>query len=104
MFIQEALPSCGLDHNPIILQPFLPLSGPRPFWSNLMWLETPGFVEKVKYWWEDYKVEGTASFIIAKKLKHIKRKILEWRKKSLGELSLEKTFVFKRLIAYGRRR
>jgi hypothetical protein len=37
-----------------------------------MWLKVPGFVDMVQGWWSRYSYSGSASFILAKKMKALK--------------------------------
>ena len=37
-----------------------------------MWLKADGFVERVRGWWNSYAVSGSASSIMANKLKALK--------------------------------
>lgn len=53
MFIQEAFPNSASNHIPIILRPYCMPYVPCPFRFELMWLEVLGFVDKVKWWWEE---------------------------------------------------
>lgn len=72
----EALPNPGSDHIPIILRAIYPCSGPRPFKFEAMWLELPDFKDLLKKWWSEIVVKGTASFMLAHKLKCIKERIV----------------------------
>lgn len=60
---QEALPNVGSDHVPILLRADPISYGPRPFRFELMCLEVLGFKDKLKMWWEEMSIEGTAGFI-----------------------------------------
>lgn len=56
--IQEVLPKMTSEHNPIILRQDSNLSLPCPFRFELMWLEIPGFIDRIKSWWVEIQVEG----------------------------------------------
>lgn len=90
MFIQEVLPSPVSDHIPILVQPSFSYASSRPFRFELMWLKIPGFVEKVKLWWKEFVVEGSASFLFVQKLKHLKEKIVKWKNEVFGEIESRK--------------
>lgn len=57
-----------------------------------MWLEIPGFKEKLQNWWEKCIVEGTPrpSYKFEVKLKMLKDCILKWKKKEFGEIEERK--------------
>ena len=43
-----------------------------------MWLKAEGFVDLVKQWWDSYVFQGTASFVLARKLKALKLDLKKW--------------------------
>lgn len=49
-------------------------------------MEIPGFKEKISSWWEEMRVEGSASFIFGEKLKILKEKVIQWKRKEFGGL------------------
>ena len=55
-----------------------------------MWLSAEGFWEQVKDWWEGYKVMGSASCVLAKKLKLLKQDLKQWNKEVFGHLENKK--------------
>lgn len=56
-----------------------------------MWLDIPGFTEKVNEWWKERVEEGSASFMFAQKLKALKERIVKWRKEQFRGLESKKT-------------
>lgn len=62
----------------------------RLFHFKLMWLEVPGFLDKIKGWWEDCIVEGSASFRFAQNLKLLKTGISKWKKEEFGGIESRK--------------
>uniref|UniRef100_A0A2N9G874 Reverse transcriptase domain-containing protein n=1 Tax=Fagus sylvatica TaxID=28930 RepID=A0A2N9G874_FAGSY len=62
------------------------LRGKRPFRFENMWLQAEGFGEMVRGWWESYQVDGTPSFILAKKLKALKLDLKKWNEKVFGNV------------------
>lgn len=87
---QETLPNLGSDHTSIILRSLGQSYARRPFRFDLMWLEVPGFIEKVKEWWEAEVEEGSTSFMLGQHLKLLKEKICRWRKQEFGEIEVRK--------------
>lgn len=51
-----------------------------------MWLEEKEFLELIKEWWKEFRVDGWAGFKLATKLKLLKGKIKEWQLITLGTL------------------
>jgi hypothetical protein len=43
-----------------------------------MWLQSEGFVDQVKRWWDSYYVEGNPSYVMARKLKALKVDLKKW--------------------------
>ena len=60
------------DHWPLLLECGGMRRGPSPFRFENMWLSVEGFREQVKEWWDGYKVRGSLSCVLAKKLKLLK--------------------------------
>ncbi|OVA16891.1 hypothetical protein BVC80_9049g17 [Macleaya cordata] len=51
-----------------------------------MWFEAPGFLEKLKEWWESIQISGSPSWILWHKLKLLKDKIKDWLKSDFRKL------------------
>lgn len=99
IFSQEALPNPSSNHIPILLRmEGLPL-GPLPFRFDPMWLEVPGFREKIRKWWEDMIVEGSAGFVFGQKLKLLKEKIVQWKNEEFGGIEKRKQACLQTLAA-----
>ena len=79
--VQKRPPKLLSDHFPILLESGKFLRGKRPFRFENMWLQAEGFGEMVRGWWESYQVDGTPSFILAKKLKALKLDLKKWNEK-----------------------
>lgn len=69
-FSQEALLGSGSDHIHIFLRSNTTHAGPFKF--EFMWLEVPGFKDLLEKWWEEFVVEGYASYRFGQKLKLLK--------------------------------
>jgi hypothetical protein len=77
LFQKKLLRLCS-DHALILLDCGCLVGGKRPFKFENMWLKEEGFVERVRRWWGSYSFSGNSSFILAKKLKALKRDIKNW--------------------------
>ncbi|KAH0644226.1 hypothetical protein KY284_032110 [Solanum tuberosum] len=85
---QLALPKVTSDHRPIVLESGDWSANPSYFKFENTWLQHDGFTEKVKEWWQSYNVNGTPDYILAQKLKHLKRDISKWQNEdSRGKIS-----------------
>ncbi|XP_057425669.1 uncharacterized protein LOC130719035 [Lotus japonicus] len=63
--------------------------GPKPFYYFNHWVLEDGFQELVRDWWDSAIVEGWSGFVLQSKLKGLRVKIREWRKKK-GSWGVEK--------------
>nr|XP_009767855.1 PREDICTED: uncharacterized protein LOC104218933 [Nicotiana sylvestris]XP_016468821.1 PREDICTED: uncharacterized protein LOC107791296 [Nicotiana tabacum] len=61
------------------------------------WLQTDGFTDRVRHWWNSFSCEGSPDFILAFKLKTLKGKLKEWSRTLQGNLELQKTNVLNQL-------
>jgi hypothetical protein len=52
----------------------------RHFKFENMWLQSEGFVERVKTWWGSYNYQGVPSCVLAQKLKALKYDLKKWNK------------------------
>ena len=64
-----------------------------------MWLKAEGFLDKVKFWWENYHFQGTPSFILAQKLTALKSDLKQWNESDLGNISVKKQHLWSKLNA-----
>jgi hypothetical protein len=74
------------DHAPIILLQGCLQNRKSSFKFENMWLKEEGFVDKVRNWWDSFSFTGSASFILAKKLKALKGEIKRWNLEVLGNV------------------
>jgi hypothetical protein len=51
-----------------------------------MWLKSDGFVDQVKIWWLSYVFSGLPSYILANKLKALKK----WNEEVFGDVAKKK--------------
>ncbi|RVW72233.1 hypothetical protein CK203_054933 [Vitis vinifera] len=63
---------------------------PFPFRFENMWLKVEGIKELMKSWWEGVSFNGSASFMMAEKIKVLKVKLKEWNRDSFGRIELRK--------------
>ncbi|XP_047268842.1 uncharacterized protein LOC124898822 [Capsicum annuum] len=77
---QTLLPRLGSDHNPILFT-----CGDWAFKKSYFkfenwWLEIEGFKDKVKVWWNSFPGKGRPAYILANKLKLLKKELTQWSK------------------------
>jgi hypothetical protein len=85
--VQRRIPRLLSDHFPIMLESSQFHRGNRPFRFENMWLKAEGFGELVQGWWDSYQIEGTPSFILAKKLKALKSDLKKWNDEVFGNVA-----------------
>lgn len=74
-------------HNPIILSCGT-WTGKRSYFKfENMWLKEDGFVVMVQQWWNSINVVGSASFVLANKLKPLQDKLKLWNVETFGNLN-----------------
>ncbi|XP_041015022.1 uncharacterized protein LOC121257839 [Juglans microcarpa x Juglans regia] len=95
---QKRLPSINSDHLPILLDCSGIRGGRRYFKFENMWLKSEGFVERVRQWWSSYQLQGTPSFVLAGKLKALKRDLKLWNMQSFGDLRENKKGKLKEIL------
>jgi len=61
------------------------------------WLQTEGFKEKIKTWWESFPSTGSPNFVLISKLRALKIKLKEWSKSTQGNLGTQKQLVLTQL-------
>ena len=62
-----------------------------------MWLEEKSFVEKIKRWWKNCEVNGSAGLRLLITLKKLKEEIKEWNKNHLGDIRCAKTGILEEI-------
>lgn len=96
---QMTLQRLTSDHVPISLQ-----CGPWDqnksyFKFENWWLNTEGFVDRVKAWWLSFTFLGKPDYLLACKLKALKGKLKEWSREEKGNLSLQRSTWLSRMAA-----
>lgn len=86
------------DHFPICLVPEGIIWGPNFLRLDNKWLKVEGFKNLVGRVWEQTRVDGTASFILAAKLKTLKEEIKKWAREE-GNLERKGSENFKEIAA-----
>ncbi|XP_035544681.1 uncharacterized protein LOC118348042 [Juglans regia] len=71
--------------------------GRRSFKFENMWLKMDGFVEMVRQWWNSYLFEGNPSYVLAGKLKALKKDLKIWNEQVVGDVTLQKKSLFQEL-------
>ena len=66
------------------------MKGKGPFRFENMWLKTDGFTDMVHSWWNRYSFSGTPGYVLAKKLKALKRDIIQWNCSEFGNVGHQK--------------
>ncbi|XP_060216839.1 uncharacterized protein LOC132644270 [Lycium barbarum] len=78
------------DHSPIMLQCGGWETTNSYFKFENWWLDTEGFNERVKGWWDSFNHSGKPDYILVTKLKALKGKLKEWSKTTQGNLGIQK--------------
>ncbi|KAG5630156.1 hypothetical protein H5410_001873 [Solanum commersonii] len=81
---QTLLPRIGSDHNPILLNCGNCNFKKSYFKFENWWLEVEGFKDKVKDWWSSFPNNGRPSYILANKLKILKKELIQWSRSHMG--------------------
>ena len=76
--------------------------GKSPFRFENMWLKTKGFVDRVQSWWNRHSFVGTPSFVLAKKLKALKKDIVQWNRREFGNVECQKKQLLEELKKFRR--
>lgn len=69
---QHTMPMMFSDHKPIILEIGDRVASPSYFKFEKMWLQSDGFIDMLKDWWNSYTVVGTPDFMFTQKLRNLK--------------------------------
>ncbi|XP_057452728.1 uncharacterized protein LOC130744569 [Lotus japonicus] len=86
---QSVLPWNVSDHRAVGLFFGVPDSGPKPFYYFNHWVDEEGFKELVEAWWTSAVYQGWSGYVLQQKLRGLRGKIREWRRKK-GAWGVEK--------------
>ena len=78
------------DHFSILVEAGRIFRGKSPFRFKNKWLKSNGFKDRVLSWWNRYSFFGTPSFVLAKKLKALKKDIIQWNQREFGNVVHQK--------------
>ncbi|XP_041009220.1 uncharacterized protein LOC121253280 [Juglans microcarpa x Juglans regia] len=95
--IRKRLPRLCSDHFPILLDCGGLRGGSRYFKFENMWLKSEGFLDKVRQWWSSYHFYGKPSYVLACKLKSLKKVLKVWNEHVFGDVGGQKNTLFKEL-------
>ena len=88
--VQLKLPRPTSDHASLLMDCGGMRRGLTPFRFENMWLKVEGFQDKLKGWWQGLSFQGSASYILSRKLKEIKNLLKTWNRDCFGRLDLNK--------------
>ena len=88
--VQSILPRPVSDHCPILLDNEGIRSGPSHFHFEIMWLKFEGFKDLLRNWWQGLHFVRSFSFVLASKLKALKRILKVWNKEVFGKVKTKK--------------
>ena len=78
------------NHGPILVEVGGMLRGKSPFKFENMWLKVEGFMDRVRCWWNSYHFVGSPSYVLACKLKALKKDLKCWNKLVFGDVHFRK--------------
>ena len=87
---QIALQRLGSDHTPIALLGGVWNQNKNYFKFENWWLDTEGFTNRIKEWWDTISFSGRPNFILASKLKALKEKLKVWSRSDQANLGAKR--------------
>lgn len=78
------------DHSPTLLQCRYWENSKTYFKFENCWLQSEGFNDRVRAWWESFNFSGKADYVMVAKLKALKGKLKEWRRSTQENLKIQK--------------
>ncbi|WMV23105.1 hypothetical protein MTR67_016490 [Solanum verrucosum] len=86
-----------LDHIPIALLGGSWERNKSYFKFENWWLESEGFIDRVREWWSSFNFTGKPDYRLACKLKSLKTKLKEWRNGEEGNLGIQRKKLLEQL-------
>ena len=68
-----------------------------PFHFENMWLKEEGFKDLLKIWWQGLNFKCSSSFIMAAKLKALKRILKTWNKEVFGKVEVNNSLALQQV-------
>jgi hypothetical protein len=62
-----------------------------------MWLNSKGFVKRVKQWWVPYSFHGSLRFVLVRKLKALKINLKKWNEQVFDNVEKQKNVLLDEL-------
>ncbi|WMV58897.1 hypothetical protein MTR67_052282, partial [Solanum verrucosum] len=94
---QIPLQRLGSDHIPIALIPGCWERNKSYFKFENWWLQSEGFVDRVREWWSSFSYTGRPDYVLACKLKALKLKLKEWKQEEGGNLGSQRRRLLEQL-------
>ncbi|WMV30152.1 hypothetical protein MTR67_023537 [Solanum verrucosum] len=94
---QIPLQRLGSDHIPIPLITGCWERNKSYFKFENWWLQSEGFVDRVREWWSSFSYTGRPDYVLACKLKALKLKLKEWKQEEGGNLGSQRRRLLEQL-------
>ncbi|WMV46111.1 hypothetical protein MTR67_039496 [Solanum verrucosum] len=94
---QIPLQRLGSDHIPIALITGCWERNKSYFKFENWWLQSEGFVDRVREWWSSFRYTGRPDYVLACKLKALKLKLKEWKQEEGGNLGIQRRRLLEQL-------
>ncbi|WMV37016.1 hypothetical protein MTR67_030401 [Solanum verrucosum] len=88
------------DHVPLALQGGTWNKNKRYFKFENWWLDTEGFTDRVKDWWNKLNFGGRPDYVLACKMISLKNKLKEWSREVQGNLGIQRKKLLEKLADF----